>query len=68
LANLRQYGYPIADPENVSPVSPTPTATHYSEANPANKPTLKQPPLLANPADETAITAAAPLALPHWNG
>ena len=67
LNNLQQYGYPITDPENIARVAHT-----YCHALQRGETTeqadVEAAKLLANPADETAITAAASLALPHCNG
>ena len=67
FANLQQYGYPIADPENVARVAHT-YCHALQRGESSEQADAEAAPLLANPADETAITAAASLALPHCNG
>jgi Protein of unknown function (DUF732) len=67
FANLRQYGYPIADPENVARVAHT-YCHALQRGESSEQADAEAAPLLANPADETAITAAASLALSHCNG
>jgi hypothetical protein len=67
FAHLQQYGYPIADPENVARVAHT-YCHALQRGESSEQADAEAAPLLANPADETAITAAASLALPHCNG
>ena len=67
FANLQQYGYPIADPENVARVAHT-YCHALQRGESSEQADAEAAPLLANPADETPITAAASLALPHCNG
>ena len=67
FAHLRQYGYPIYDPENVARVAHT-YCHALQRGESSEQADAEAAPLLANPADETAITAAASLALPHCNG
>jgi len=67
FANLQQYGYPIADPENVARVAHT-YCHALQRGESSEQADAEAAPLLANPADETAITAAASLALPHCKG
>lgn len=67
LRNLQQYGYPIADPENVVRVAHT-YCHALQRGESSEQADAEAAALLANPADETAITAAASLALPHCHG
>jgi uncharacterized iron-regulated membrane protein len=66
FTNLQQYGYPIADPENIARVAHT-YCHALQRGESSEQADAEAAALLANPADETAITAAASLALPHCN-
>jgi len=67
FTNLQQYGYPIADPENIARVAHT-YCHALQRGESSEQADAEAARLLADPADETAITAAATLALPHCKG